>query len=710
MTALQSGVIRKLSQRAPLLFIANPAEHGSLTGLSRMAGFRLFDLNPEQEKAVRSTEGPLLILAGAGTGKTRVITARAAYLIAQGIDPSHILAVTFTNKAANEMRERLALMADSAQAKKVTMSTFHALCVRILRTGIEHLGYKANFSIYDESDSLGLLRKIITRISTKDEKLDPKIAKNLISKAKNSGWSAPENDQTLAGAVFGRYQMDLKTLNAVDFDDLLLLTVKLLNEHPETREKWHRRFRYVMVDEFQDTNRLQLELVSLIAKPGSQLSTLNTPPNVCVVGDDDQSIYGWRGAEVSNILEFEHHFPNPVIVKLEQNYRSTNAILGTANSLIRNNPRRRAKQLWSAHESGEKVRVIQMPGDREEAQFVTEDIQRRQFADGMPWEKLAILYRMNAQSRLLEENLRRLHIPYRLVGGKSFFDKREVRDLVAYASCILNPDDDVSLLRIINTPARGISELTTERALEFSIRQKCSLWSALRSGEFLESVTSRTAGSIRQFAELLDRYETKLTEPLTDPAVVLNDLLKETGYIADLKRSCKTPEEADGRESNIRDVLNDLTQFQTRSTKGLRGFLDEISLNQDREEEQSLDDKKGVTLITLHAAKGLEFPHVYLIGVEEGLLPHDRSKVEGTIDEERRLLYVGITRAMQTLTLTWCRARMKFGSAMPCSPSSFLKELNGDLIEHLSFGEIMNKPVEETTAKSRFAQMRAALK
>ncbi len=676
-----------------------------------MARFRLFDLNPEQERAVRTTEGPLLILAGAGTGKTRVITARVAFLIAQDVDPMHILAVTFTNKAANEMRERLAGVVEKEKAKKVTMSTFHALCLRILRSGIERLGYKNNFSIYDESDQLGLIKKIITRTAAKDEKLDPHLAKNLISKAKNNGWSAPENEQNLISAVFARYQMELKTLNAVDFDDLLLLAVKLLNEHAEVRERWNERFRYIMVDEFQDTNKLQLELVSLLAKSSikHQPSAIHAP-NVCVVGDDDQSIYGWRGAEVSNILEFEHHFPNPTIVKLEQNYRSTNSILDTANQLIKNNPRRRPKNLWSAHGAGEKIRLIQMPDDREEAQFVAEDIQRLNFSEGAPWERFAVLYRMNAQARLIEENLRRLHIPYRLVGGKSFFDRREIRDVLAYATCLVNPDDDVSLLRIINTPARGISATTTERALALSVDNKCSLFRALQSEEFLGSVTTRTRESIGEFTALLDRYETRVHTPLADHAETMAALLEETGYLADLKRTCRTPDEALSRETNVRDMIEDLRRFQERSRDdGLQGFLDEVSLDQDREEENDNDDKRGVTLITLHAAKGLEFPHVYLIGLEEGLLPHDRSKVEGNVDEERRLLYVGITRAMRTLTLTHCRSRLKFGSAMPCTPSSFIKEFPPDLIEHVNLAKLLSAPVEETTAKSRFAQMRAAI-
>ncbi len=665
-----------------------------------MATFRLFDLNDAQQRAVKSTEGPLLILAGAGTGKTRVITARVAYLITKGVDPSHILAVTFTNKAAAEMRERLARMLDTEAASKVTMSTFHALCLRILRVNIDRLGYKNNFSIYDESDQLGLIRKIITRTSARDEKLDPNLAKNLISKAKNNSWKPPETEDTLLGAVFARYQTELKNLNAVDFDDLLVLTVRLLNEHPDVRDRWRERFRYLMVDEFQDTNKLQLELVTLLA---------DERRNVAVVGDDDQSIYGWRGAEVANILEFEHHFPNPTVVTLEQNYRSTNAILGTASALIGNNPRRRPKKLWSASEGGEKVRLIEAPNDREEAQFVTEEMQRKNFADGDAWENFAVLFRMNAQSRLLEENLRRLDIPYRIVGGKSFFDRREIKDLLAYMSVLVNPEDDASLLRIINTPARGLSAPMVARALEWSVQHKCSLWRALGNEEFLADVSARATASIRAFVEMVGDYETKLAEPLSNPAALMTQLIDEIGYGAELRRNCKTAEEAAVRESNVGDILRDLAQFLSRSTKGLRGFLDEVALDQEREEEDEEEIKGGVTLITMHAAKGLEFKHVYLIGLEEGLLPHDRSKAEGSIDEERRLLYVGITRAKRTLTLSHCRNRTKYGSVASCVPSSFIKELDPELLDQIDLVKLLNTPVSEGSAKSRFAQMRAAL-
>jgi len=668
-----------------------------------MAGFRLFDLNPEQQKAVLTTEGPLLILAGAGTGKTRVITARVAHLIAEGVDPGSILAVTFTNKAANEMRERLAAMVEKSKAKKVLMSTFHALCVRILRTGIERLGYKRNFSIYDEGDTTGLIKKIITRTAAQDEKLDPCLAKSLISKAKNNGWREPSpgDEKSLAGAVFARYQTELKALNAVDFDDLLLLSVQLLEEHEEVRKQWQDRFRYLMVDEFQDTNSLQLRLVSQLA---------DERMNVAVVGDDDQSIYGWRGAEVTNILEFESHFPNPTVVKLEQNYRSTNPILQTANTLIRNNPRRRPKNLWSAVEGGEKVRLIAMPDDREEAQYIGDDIQRRQMEDGLKWEDFAILFRMNAQSRLLEQQLRHLKIPYKVIGGKSFFDRREVKDLLAYASCVLNTDDDVSLLRIINTPARGMSPGVVEKAIAHSTKLQCSVWQALGDSGLQAELSSRASTAVGQFVEFVDRYETRLNQPLVDQPAILRELVEETGYLEDLRRSCKTPEEALSRETNVREMLKSFDEYGATSTEGLRGFLDEMLLRQEREEDDDDDSKgSGVTLITLHAAKGLEFPNVYLVGLEEGIIPHDRSKMEGTVDEERRLLYVGITRARQRLSITWCQQRFKFGSVTPCNLSSFAKELPPEFVSQESLKQMQNTPVTVESAKARFDAMRAML-
>ena len=664
-----------------------------------MSRFRLYDLNPEQQRAATHESGPLLILAGAGTGKTRTIVARITWLVSTGVDPAKILAVTFTNKAAREMKERIKGMIDD-KASELTACTFHALCVRILRADADKIGYKNNFTIFDEGDQLGLIKKVINRVTAKDETLDPGLAKNLISKAKNNGWSAPQDDETVIGAVYARYNRDLLSLNAMDFDDLLVKAVQLLNEHPDVRDKWRSRYSQMLVDEFQDTNRLQLDLVSLLAS--------GSPPNICVVGDDDQSIYGWRGAEVSNILEFEKHFPNPEVIRLEQNYRSTNAILSTANRLIKNNPRRRGKNLWSSQEGGEPVHVVCVPDDKIEAEFVINEVGALRATNQIPWEHFAIIYRMNAQSRLLEENLRRMRIPYRLVGGKSFFDRREIKDVLATMTCLVNPDDDISLLRIINTPPRGIGATTVQLALDQSAVANKSLFETLTSPDFAVEISRKTAASIREFGDELASTRIHLLTPGADVCGIVSRFINDSGYMDDLKRSCKTPEEALNRESGVKEILNALAEHQNRKRGDIRDFLDELSLNREREEDKK-EDAKGLTLITMHAAKGLEFPHVFLVGAEDGILPHERSKSEGTVDEERRLFYVGITRAMKSLTITHCRNRTKFGSAMSCRPSPFLKEAEGEGVLLESYEDIMSRPVAEEDIVTSFASLRAML-
>lgn len=673
--------------------------------------FRLFDLNDSQHSAVTQTVGPMLILAGAGTGKTRVITARIAYLVAQGISASKILAVTFTNKAATEMRERaVEMLQDDDAAKKLTVSTFHALCVRILRGDIERLGWKSNFSIYDQGDCLGLIRAIITRTAAKDEKLDPNAAQALVSRLKNdpriAAGSAPR-EETLIGAVYSRYQAELKRMNAVDFDDLLLLAVRILREHGDARVKWRDRFHYLMVDEFQDTNRLQLDLVSLLAH--------GEPPNVCVVGDDDQSIYGWRGAEVANILEFERHFPDPKVIKLEQNYRSTNAILQTANSLIKNNPRRRPKTLWSEHGAGDKVRVVPAPTDQEETAYVIGEMHRMKSAgEARAWDDFAILYRMNAQSKVFELALREGNVPYRIVGGQSIFDKREVKDLLAYIGCLLNTDDDQMLLRIINLPPRGLGDAVVGRALDYSRLHKMSLWAAISDEGFLEKVNARSRAAFRAFGELLDQFESRMLEPFADHAKVATALLDEIGFYTELRRTCKTEGEATAREINVRDLLRDLERYQQRQPDGgLRGFMDRVALDRDRQQKKKEEQEEAtpqVTLITLHAAKGLEFPFVFLVGLEEGIVPHERSRAEGTVDEERRLLYVGITRARRRLTMSYCVNRTKYGSVVSCAPSTFFKEISPAHLEMVNTTQALNAPATETSARSHFQRMREAAK
>ena len=645
----------------------------------------------------------MLILAGAGTGKTRVLTARIAWLVAQGVDPASILAVTFTNKAAKEMRERVAGSVNSEQAKLITLSTFHALCVRMLRKHAHLLGYKENFSIFDESDQMGLMKKLAARIHDKENPLDPNLARNVISKAKNFGIGEPDETGTALGSLFSKYQNELRSLNAMDFDDLLLKARELLRDHPEARADLRSRYRHILVDEFQDTNKLQLELVSLLAA--------DERPNICVVGDDDQSIYGWRGAEAANLLEFERHFPGPEVIKLEQNYRSTDVILSVANRLIKNNSRRRGKNLWSDSKEGEPVRILSAADDKTEAEFIADEIQATGplSSKARPWTDFAILYRMNAQSRQFEEVLRERRIPYRVVGGKSFFDRREVKDVVAYLRALLNPDDDNALLRVLANPPRGIGAATLQLATEAGAKNGKGLLAILNDPEHLDVSSSRTRGAIQRFTEDWGAYRIQLQTPGADAAAILRSILEECGYFEDLKKSCKTDEESDNRQENVRELLNALAGYCQRHPKeGPRGFLDGLMLEQEKEEEKA-EERDGVTLITLHAAKGLEFSQVWLVGAEDGLLPHERSKSEGTVEEERRLLYVGITRARHRLTITHCSTRRKFGSVMSCTPSPFLLELAGEGVESGSMEEILSTPLSEEDVMDGFAQMRAML-
>jgi len=664
-----------------------------------MSRFHLAELNPEQQDAATHDTGPLLILAGAGTGKTRTIVARIAWLVGTGAPPGSILAVTFTNKAAREMKERIKGMLDAERASEITASTFHALCLRILRTDADKIGYKNNFSIFDEGDQLGLIKKIINRVTSEDEKYDPGVAKNLISKAKNNGWAPEVGDDSLLASVFTRYGSELLALNAMDFDDLLVQAVRLLSEHSSVREKWCSKFRHLLVDEFQDTNGLQLELVRLLAS--------GETPSVCVVGDDDQSIYGWRGAVVSNILNFEEHFHKPRVIRLEQNYRSTNSILTAANRLIKNNVQRRGKNLWSAQAGGDPVHVVAVPDDVKEAEFVGDEIGALRAAQSVPWEHFAVAYRMNAQSRLLEQNFRKLRIPYHVVGGKSFFDRREVKDILATITCLINPDDDVALLRIINTPPRGIGPATVALALDRSSKARTSLFHVFNDPTFAHEVSKKTQAAISKFVEDVAVTRIRLLTPDSDASQLIADFITDSGYWDDLRRSCKTPEEALNREGGAKEILRALAERRNKSG-GIQAFLDEMCLDRERDEDKK-EEARGVTLITLHAAKGLEFPHFFLIGAEDGLLPHERSKSEGTVDEERRLFYVGITRAMKTLTITHCRNRTKFGSAMSCRPSPFLKEIAGEGVLAEDYGSMMSKPVAEEDMAARFASLRDML-
>ncbi|HEX7859484.1 MAG TPA: UvrD-helicase domain-containing protein [Verrucomicrobiae bacterium] len=672
----------------------------------------LSSLNPQQREAAETIRGPVLILAGAGTGKTRVITYRIAHMIARGIGPGGILAVTFTNKAAREMQERVRQLVpkrrseDGEKEEKPTICTFHSLCVRILRQHIERLGYKRNFVIYSESDQLGAMKKVLSGISVKGgEKVEPRAVLSLLSKYKNAGKKslASANEFAFVEHIEKKYQQALRACNAVDFDDLILLTLQLFREHPEALEMCRDKYRYVMVDEYQDTNGAQFELVHALVEKHR---------NFCVVGDDDQSIYGWRGAEIANLLNLEQHFPEVKVVKLEQNYRSTNTILNAANAVIKNNARRRGKQLWSDKGDGSKVTLHAFANDEEEARTIVEEIEFRRMAQRVPWEEQAILFRTNLQSRPIEMALRKAQVRYHLIGGQSYFDRREVKDVLAYLKVFVNPNDEISLLRIANVPPRGLTDTTMERLLGASQERQCSVYAVMTNPVVQSSFLSRTRQAIEGFVELLGRWRQPL---VVDPNLNLekwgDDFLTEVGYYEDLRKGEKDEEVADNRVQNVKAMLKDLGEAGKAGKKPkaalerMEEFLDDLTLDSERLEEK---EKKGdaVTMITMHSCKGLEYPHVYIVGLEDGLLPHTRSKLEGTIDEERRLFYVAITRAMQTLTISHCETRKKYGDAIACHPSPFLKELPADLVQD---GDAKAKePVEVKTGKSLFANMREA--
>ena len=671
-----------------------------------MAGIevRLTGLNSSQLQGVKTTEGPVLILAGAGSGKTRVITTRITYLLAQGVPPERVLAVTFTNKAANEMRERVGTMVPPAMGKALTISTFHALCVRLLRSGIERLGYKANFTIYTGSDQIGLLRQIIVRKGGKEVKLDANAVLSLISRWKNKGIAVEANGDDLAADVAREYQRQLKLRNACDFDDLLGLATRLLEENEDIRTQWQDRYHYLMVDEFQDTNRQQMDLMRYLAGPRK---------NVCVVGDDDQSIYGWRGADITNITGFERHFPEPTIIKLMENYRSQRPILETANAVIRHNAGRREKQLIATKAGTEPVRLVSMPGDAEEAEFVINEIWTANTVHRRPWEDFAILFRANAQSRLFEEALRKQSIPYRILGGQSFFERREVKDILSYLNVAIQPGDDVNLLRIVNNPPRGLGDTTIEMATEDSIAHQRSVFDSLADPEFARQFSARTQNALQRFTTQVRSWNAAVSRPGASYAEIAESLIKETGYVEHLKRSCSSPEDELNRTSNVSEFIQSIHQHQQNArTKGLRNFLDSVALDDDFQRESEKDKaakKPGVWLITLHASKGLEFPHVYLVGLEDGLLPHKRSIEENTLDEERRLLYVGITRAKEKLTMTYCHKRIKWGQPTGITPSRFIKELPQPPVQHTNWDDLMKKPVTLDVAKAHFAALKAKL-
>ena len=671
-------------------------------------------------------------MAGAGTGKTRVITYRISHLISKGVAPENILAVTFTNKAAREMQERVNKLLPNSKLKiknsktenRPTICTFHSLCVRILRSHIERLGYKRNFVIYDESEQLGAVKKIMSGISAKGEKTDPAAILALLSKFKNGGGAsaafADPSVRALAEHIRTRYESALRACNAVDFDDLILLTLRLFTEFPDVLEACRAKYRYVMADEYQDTNATQFQLIHAL--------TLKHR-NLCVVGDDDQSIYGWRGAEIANLLDLEEHFPEVKIVKLEQNYRSTNTILTAANALIKNNTRRRAKQLWSQKGPGTKILLRACANEDEEATEVVGQIEFARLAHRVPWKENAILFRTNIQSRPIETALRKAGVRYHLIGGQSFFDRREIRDFLAYLKMFINPHDDISLLRIANMPARGLSDVTMERLLAASQERHCSVFAAMKNPLVQATFQKRTQECLAAFLEFIERTRTQLDgragSPLPDamgdgtaigahgvtrPTLQLwaDKFLDESGYLHELRRREKDAETGDARVRNLRELTATLDGSNAGGQalfERLEEFLENITLDSDREDEEEKGDV--VTLITMHSCKGLEFPRVFIVGLEDGLLPHTRSTLEDTLDEERRLFYVAVTRAMLSLTISHCASRRKYGQLLPCHPSRFLKELPAELVEEAEAKD--KKPVNQEIGKSLFDAMREAV-
>jgi DNA helicase-2/ATP-dependent DNA helicase PcrA len=640
--------------------------------------FMSHGLNPAQHEAVNTLRGPLLVLAGAGTGKTRVVTYRIAQLIKHGTRPSRILAVTFTNKAAAEMQERAAKLLGKKPPEKPEISTFHSLCVRVLRRHATKLGYPAQFAIYDRGDQESIARAALREIKVPDEALRPGDLINYISRWKTQSIRpekaasfATTDKEHLASMAYRRYQQALKQAGAVDFDDLLMCTEDLFVRFADARQAEADRFSHLLIDEYQDTNASQYRIVRALAE-GHR--------NLCVVGDDDQSIYGWRGAEVAHILRFKHDWPDAKVVRLEENYRSTEAILTIANRLIKFNSLRHDKVLRPARMGGEKPQILQCPDEENEAETVVADIAARLATGQVHPREFAILFRTNEQPRAFEAELRRAKLPYILVGGMSFFDRKEVRDILAYLKLLVLPTDEVSLRRIINTPARAIGAKAQEALVERAVSEGKPLWDVLPDAERMAGLAAPAVESTLKLRKLLEKFQERLKH---DPPVdVVTDLIRSIGYQDEINRLYKEPEDQQARWAAVEEVVNSLGAYQKRAKKPtLAGFLDDVALG-DRESEQDKEaqlKRNAIALMTLHSAKGLEFPQVYLVGMEEHLLPHRRSvEAEGAaIDEERRLCYVGITRAQDRLTITLALSRMKWGKARPTVPSRFLFEITG---------------------------------
>ena len=631
----------------------------------------LNDLNPMQRRAAETLEGPVLILAGAGSGKTRTLTYRVANLLEHGVKAWHILALTFTNKAAREMRERIERLA-GADAGEAWIGTFHSICCRILRRDIEKLGYERSFTIYDDDDQQRVIKAVLKELDIDEKFLPPKEVSADISDAKNRLLSPDEWLQKRGGDyrsqkthdVMTRYEQRLRAANALDFDDLLVKTLQLFVEHPPVLEYYQGRFQYVHVDEYQDTNYAQYQLVRLITRESR---------NLCVVGDDDQSIYGWRGADIRNILDFEKDFPDATVIKLEQNYRSTANILDAANQIIAHNEGRKEKELWTEDGEGEKITLYAAADERDEAAWICQRIRQLQ-RGGTPYGSIAILYRMHALSRVLEETLMRAGIPYHVYGGTRFYDRREVRDVLAYLRLIQNPADDISLSRIINVPKRAIGDSTVEQLTQYARQNAMSLYAAVAAPP--DTLASRARKSVNDFSSLIvSLLLAKETLPLSE---FVQKVIDDSGLIAQYQK--EENEENQARIENIREFMGAVTEFEQKSEdKSLFAFLENVALVTELDNQDSAPS--FVTMMTLHSAKGLEYDAVFMSGMEEGIFPSARAMQEDNrVEEERRLCYVGVTRARKLLHLSYARRRMLFNQMQFNAPSCFLQEIPKRLI------------------------------
>ena len=641
----------------------------------------LSELNKEQRLAAETLDGPVLILAGAGSGKTRALTYRVANLIDHGIPAYRILALTFTNKAAREMKTRIEGLVGTEEAEDAWISTFHSSCARILRRDIEKLGYARSFAIYDDDDQGTVLKEILKKLNIDDKYLPIREIRGKISDAKNrlqtpDEWfshSSRDHRSSQIHDIMCEYEKRLKSLNALDFDDLLLKTLELLADHPPVLESYQNRFTHVLVDEYQDTNKAQYELVRLLTAKSR---------NLCVVGDDDQSIYGWRGADIRNILDFEKDYPDAVVIKLEQNYRSSSTILDAANQVIAHNRGRKDKRLWTQMGEGEKIRIFLAQDERDEAAWIADSI-RQMTRSGEKMGDTAILYRTNAQSRVLEEILMRAGIPYKVFGGQKFYDRKEIRDIIAYLRVIVNPSDDISLRRIINVPRRSIGDSTVQELMDHAVASDMPLYSAL--SDLPSGLGSRPRKCVTEFFVLMTMLTAlKDSMPLEE---FVRTLIEKTGLRAQYEKDLS--DEAQARIENIDEFLGAVHEFAAASEDAtLESYLENVALVTDLDRA---DDERGfVTLMTLHSAKGLEFRNVFIAGMEEGIFPSIRGGMitESRMEEERRLMYVGITRARERLFLSRARARSLYNQTSFNPPSEFLSEIPGRLVENIGYNRM----------------------